>query len=267
MVQPHEGTLNPKSLQALLAQYLERQTAAHAAGLGQPASTDEVEPYDAIPARPVDARLAWTEATAALRQLVPDLPARAWKAPADWAALVASHEPVTSLAFALGNFPQLVRDLNPLWQASSLTKLTPSADARPLSAPTLTDWKAETSRSSQAASTLLAAGVLRVARQFDRAAELLEGCRATLPEEWMAAWANEAAALAWHRGHCQEALDSWRSQPDSVPVLFNRGMAALFLGHTAEARTALEQAARQMPEDGAWHHLARLYLALAEARG
>ncbi len=45
------------------------------------------------------------------------------------------------------------------------------------------------------------------------------------------------------------------------------GMAALFLGQSAEARTSLGQAAAQLPEVGAWHHLARLYLALAEMRG
>jgi hypothetical protein len=52
-----------------------------------------------------------------------------------------------------------------------------------------------------------------------------------------------------------------------VPVLFNRGMAALFLGDAAEARTCLNQAVQQLPEESAWHHLGRLYLALAESRG
>lgn len=261
MVQPHEaGTPATRSLQELLARYLERQTAAHAAGLGNPAPTGDVEPFDAVPARPVDARIAWTEAGFAFSQ------ARNSKPPADWASLVASHEPVASIALALGNFPQLVRDLHPLWQADNLASLKPSADARPLPASGLSNW-AQTARSSQPAQSLLAAGVLRLARQFDTAAELLEGCRKSLPAEWQAAWANESAALLWHRGLCEEALVSWRAQPESVPVLFNRGMAALFLGHTAEARTALDRAAKQTPEDSAWHHLACLYLALAEARG
>ena len=43
-------------------------------------------------------------------------------------------------------------------------------------------------------------------------------------------------------------------------------MAALFLDQTAEARTALLQAVAQLPEDSGWHHLGKLYLALAEMR-
>jgi hypothetical protein len=43
-------------------------------------------------------------------------------------------------------------------------------------------------------------------------------------------------------------------------------MAALFLDQPAEARSALGEAANRIPETSAWHHLARLYLALAEMR-
>jgi hypothetical protein len=50
-------------------------------------------------------------------------------------------------------------------------------------------------------------------------------------------------------------------------VLFNRGMAALFLGQPAKARNWLARAADQLPETSGWHHLGRLYLALAEMRG
>jgi hypothetical protein len=52
-----------------------------------------------------------------------------------------------------------------------------------------------------------------------------------------------------------------------VPVWFNRGLAALFLNEANTARALLRQAAEKLPETGAWHHLARLYLALAEMRG
>lgn len=259
MVQPNEtGTPTPKSLQELLARYLERQTAAHAAGFSASVPEGEVEPYDAVPARPIDARLAWTEAADALRYLSATPVSRPTKAPADWATLVATHEPVTALAFALGNYPQLVRDLHPLWQTEVLTSLRPSSDVRPLT----TTLNAGSAQPEQA---LLTAGVLRMAGQFERAEALLTACRKSLSAEWQAAWANEWAALEWHRGRGEAALAAWRSQPESVPVLFNRGMAALFLGQTAEARTALDRAARQLPEDSAWHHLARLYLALAEA--
>jgi predicted Zn-dependent protease len=88
-----------------------------------------------------------------------------------------------------------------------------------------------------------------------------------VPAAWRAAWTNETAALAWQRGRVEDAVRLWTALPESVPVLFNRGMAALFLSRPAEARASLAQAAAQLPEDSAWHHLARLYLALAEMRG
>jgi hypothetical protein len=130
----------------------------------------------------------------------------------------------------------------------------------------LVEWAQAAARAKDYPQALLAVGVLRLAREFDAAGELLRGLK-TVPAAWRAAQANEEAALAWHRGDAQAAADSWRTQSESVPVLFNRGMAALFLGQPAEARAPLGKAAAQLPDDGAWHHLARLYLALAEMRG
>ena len=49
-------------------------------------------------------------------------------------------------------------------------------------------------------------------------------------------------------------------------MLFNRGMAALFAGDNAAAREALRKAVAKLPESSGWHHLGRLYLALAEAK-
>ena len=86
-----------------------------------------------------------------------------------------------------------------------------------------------------------------------------------MPAEWADAWANETAALLWHRGRKEEAARAWQALPESVPVLFNRGMAALFLGRATEARPLLERAVAGLPEGDAWHHLGRLYLTLARA--
>src|SRR5437764_1284808 len=84
-----------------------------------------------------------------------------------------------------------------------------------------------------------------------------------VPAEWTVAWANETAALQWHRGEREQAARSWQALPESVPVLFNRGMAALFLGRPVEARAELRKAVERLPESSGWHHLGRLYLALA----
>ena len=111
---------------------------------------------------------------------------------------------------------------------------------------------------------LLAAGILRLGRQFDDAAELLGRHQASTPADWQAARANEEGALAWHRGEVEEAVTLWQQQPPSAPVLFNRGMAALFLGKPAEARPLLAEAVAQLSEQSGWHHLGHLYLALAD---
>lgn len=55
--------------------------------------------------------------------------------------------------------------------------------------------------------------------------------------------------------------------PDAPAVLFNRGMARLFLGRVAEARESLQKAVDAIPETSGWHTLARLYLAVAEIHG
>lgn len=247
-------------LSELLGRYLQEQTAAHASGMALPEALGEVVPHDAAPAQPIDPRIAWTEAVTALRFFHDS---RATATPPDWPTLVVTHEPETALAFAAGNFPQLVRNLLPLWQTKDLTSLRPRrTTAEPV--PTLVDWAAQTLQKGLYPHSLIAVGALRLARQFDAADAMMPAHSAQVPAAWRAAWANEQAALAWHRGQTAEAASAWQAQKDSVPVLFNRGMAALFLGRAADARAALNAAVTQLPEDAAWHHLGRLYLALAE---
>ena len=247
-------------LSELLGRYLQEQTDAHASGMAIPETLREVVPHDAAPAQPIDPRTAWTEATTALRFFGD---ARAISTPPDWPTLVVTHDPETALPFAAGNFPQLVRSLLPLYQTKDLTSLRPRGTlAEPM--PALVEWASEVLQKGQHPQSLLAVGALRLARQFDAADALMRTHAAKVPIDWRAAWANEQAALAWHRGQTEDAATSWREQEESQPVLFNRGMAALFTGKPAQARAALHAAVTQLPEDGAWHHLGQLYLALAE---
>jgi hypothetical protein len=260
-----EATMNPTQppLHDLLARYLDRQADAHAEGLGMADAGAEVVPFDAVPVQPVEPRLAWTEAVAVLRAL--DVPADVGSIPPDWPTLVASHEPEIALPFCLGNFPQMVRHLPALLHSPDLSAVRVAA-GRSVPVAGLEGWAREAARSKEFPRVLLAVAVLRLGRQFAEAARLLQEVK-EVPSAWRGALANEGAALAWHRGDHARAVALWRAQTESVPVLFNRGMAALFLGEPAEARTALSVAASRLPEDGAWHHLARLYLALAEIRG
>jgi tetratricopeptide (TPR) repeat protein len=250
----------------LLARFLHGQAGAHEAGLAAHV-TGEVVPYEAAPSQPADPKLAWEESLAVLSFYAPSFSGgsrteKGLKAPPDWPALVAAQEPALAVAFCLGNFPQLIRSLQPLLHASS-PQPAMASNARPFDSLELSRWASQAASRKEFPASLLAVAALRLAKNFDRADELLPE-EADVPSEWRADWANESAALAWHRGQTKEALASWQAQKDTVPVLFNRGMASLFLNKRANARAFLQQAVDQLPEDGAWQHLGRLYLALAE---
>jgi tetratricopeptide (TPR) repeat protein len=251
----------PLSLSDLFSQYLRDQMKTEAQGIGSLEGTGEVVPYDAVPVQPVDPQLAWDDALAVLKYFPAAAAPRSWTVPDDWPALVCDQESAVALAFCLGNFPQLVRNLHTLLIRSDLAALR-VAPARPVTASSLREWVRS---SREPAHLLLAAGVLRLARHFDEAQDLLREA-ASAPAEWQPVRANEEAALAWHRGRAEEALALWESQPASVPVLFNRGMAALFLGRPDAARAALTEAVAALPETSAWYHLGHLYLALAETQ-
>jgi tetratricopeptide (TPR) repeat protein len=245
----------PRALSELFTQYVRKQATAAEQGLGFAETLGEVLPHDAQPVQPVDPALAWKDAVVAANGA-----GRSWAVPPEWPQLVAAQEPAVAVALALGNFPQLVRNVQPLLTGVDLTRLRESAN-RPTNLPALMEWAAGVQEYPQ---KLLAAGVLRLAREFDRAAALLRA--KDVPAEWGAARANEEAALLWHRGRYEEAAKAWQAAEATTAVLFNRGMAALFLGRAAEAHAALTQATAQLPETNAWHHLGRLYLALADAR-
>jgi tetratricopeptide (TPR) repeat protein len=261
-------------LSELLARYL-RQPA-------HPRTSREVELHNLLEVS-VDLELSWAEATRVLSYWHPDSKVGALQPPEDWSFLVENnqHELVAATPFALGNYPQIVRNVQSLLQGGDLSSLRPAkADAwraggvspsresdvpgRQESHPGLQHWADKLARKGREPQTLLAAGVLRLARHFDEAGELLERAEKAGASKWLAARSNEKAALAWHRGDAEAAADLWRSQAGSVPVLFNRGMADLFLGKAAKARSWLGKVVEQLPDDDGWHHLGRLYLVLAE---
>jgi hypothetical protein len=249
----------PPPLGNLLARYLDQRAVDQAEGLTAPDLGGEVVPFDAAPVQTVDARLAWQEATAVLNATVP---AKTLNVPPEWPLVVLGQEPVVALAFAAGNFPQMVRQFQPMLHQGKLGELRTPA-GRPIPAPALTVWAEQTLAKKVYPQAILALGALRLARHFDRADELAQQHRAEVPPAWRAAYANEEAALLWHRGRAEPAADLWNAQPESVAVLFNRGMAALFLDRPAAALASLTRAAEALPETGAWFHLAQLYLTLA----
>ena len=248
----------------LFREYLQRQALAHSTGLTLADTRGDVIPHEAATTPAVDPRLAWEEATAAAHHFLPGAPKSWGIVPPGWPGIVSSHVPAAAVSLSFGNFPQLVRDVKSLLDAGSMSRLR-CTPAQPLLVPDLERW-ALNSAGGKYPLPLLAAGVLRLARQYDHAVGLLKECGKNAPTQWQAARLNEEAALAWDRGSEEQAAQLWKSQAPSAPVHFNRGMAALFLDRPAEARKSFSEAVASLPEESGWHHLARLYLALAEMR-
>ncbi len=251
-----QGTSLQPRLGDLFKRYLDRQAEAQA--LGIVVQPGEVTPYEAAPVPPIDPRLAWQEALVPLRFYGP-AEVSSWPALPHWPALVANHAPEVSLPLALGNFPQLVRDFQQLLHRPDLTPV-PAEPVVPVAVPQLLEW-ADAQR--QFPQVLLALGGLRLAKQFPAADAYIRQHDRHIPETWRAGWENEKAALAWHTGDSRRARQLWQTLEPTAAVLFNRGLADLFLGQPAPARAALEAAAARLPESGGWQHLARLYVTLA----
>ncbi len=261
---PATGMPAQNSLAEQFQRYLQNLLSAQTAGLAASAAIGEVIPHEAGPAQPIDPRLAWDGAIAALSLSIPNRDFSSLERPADWSMLVCIQETAAGIAFAAGNFPQLLRNFQPLLRTLALASLRPVPGPAP-AVPALVSWAEKVAGGGDLAQTLLAAGTLRLARHFQAASQLLAAAKASTPAEWQAALANEEAALAWHSGRAEEAAALWKAQADTVPVLFNRGMSSLFLGRSAESRAALAAAVKRLSEDSGWYHLGRLYLALAEA--
>lgn len=247
------------ALAGLAARYLNEQMKAESLCLGHLETGSEVELFEAGPVQAIDPRPAWHEAKAVLACFART--AETVAAPSFWGQLVALQEPAVALAFSAGNYPQLMRDWHVLLHHDRLADLCPAAGT-PLPIP-LDGWIEPIMTAARFPDALLALGCLRLSRQFDAAMDLLKSLDGKTPRAWRAAWSNETAALAWHQGRHGDALDAWSKQDASVPVLFNRGMAALFLGKKKQAEDALLQANAKLPETSSWYHLGQLYLAFA----
>ncbi len=222
----------------------------------------EVQPHEVAVGFRAEPRVAWNAALEALTAF--GRPTVSIPAPADWGSLVVRQEAVAALPFALGNYPQRVRDLGTLFQTANLQDLLPKSIESAPASMGLIKWGTKHVESGELPHALVASANYRAARDFDRAAEVLKS--APRSAEWQAIVANEEAALLWHRGEYVQADAAWAKLPDSVPVRFNRGLCALFLGRPNEAKAHLQSAVAGLPETNAWHHLASLYLTLAGLR-
>lgn len=263
----YETSVQP-SLTDLMARYLQKRADAQAVGIAK--FDGEVTPYEVGPVQPLDPKLAWDEALAVLAYYGPTHVQRR-QAPPHWSHLVANHESIVAVAFSAANFPQLMRNFHAILGLGGtlaqpkLSELRPVA-GRPASASELTSWVNEVAHKKEYPQMLLALGTLRLAKHFDTAEAFIRTHDAGIPAGWRTGWENEKAALAWHSGRYEDARKIWDVLEPTEPVLFNRGMAALFAGDSDAAKRHLSAATAKLPVSSAWHHLGRLYLILADLR-
>jgi tetratricopeptide (TPR) repeat protein len=264
-------TEKPANIAQLFQQFIQQRAAAWRSGTAaetvEPSS--EVTPFQAAAVSLIDPRSALQEAGDAAVLLLGKDEAKAFrdlKMPPEWTMLVRNVESMVAVPFCVGNFPQLMREVTPLLAGEPLAEMIQPA-GRQINLTELPEWGRRMVADSRFAEALFALGALRIARQFDEARELLKLVRENAPASWNDLLRNEEAALAWHQGDTEAAAKIWEqlSESDNPVVLFNRGLAALFSGKPGVASPLFTRAADELPEDSGWHHLARLYLALAES--
>jgi hypothetical protein len=253
MTRPNSNNASAQpTIESLMVRFLASRS--DAAGAAVELGESEVEPHEVAAGFRVDPRAAWLDATAAIIT-GGNAPPPAIQPPTEWASLVAQPASAFALPMAVGHFPQRVKDLQPLLAKFNPNELRPSGSQ--LATPGfagLRNWLAKNGPTSP----LVAAGIARTLGDFETAEKLLAGAGGS---------ENEKAALLWAKGQCAQALALWNAMSESPAVLFNRGMASLFLGQVAEARNALQKAVDAIPETSGWNALARLYLAVAEIHG
>lgn len=251
MTRPATNPTAQPTIDALMVRFLAARSDAATAAVET--GEGEVEPHEVAAGFRVDPRAAWLDATSAVA--TGSAPASGAPLPTEWASLVGQPSAAFAVPMAAGHFPQRVKDLQPLLVKFVPSDLRPSGSQHPL--PGFAGLRAWVAKSG-AANPRVASGIARTLGDFDTAAKLLDG---------VSGCDNDRAAGLWAEGKCDAALIAWEAMPDSPAVLFNRGMAKLFLGRAADARPALQKAVDAIPEASGWHALARLYLAVAEIHG
>jgi len=224
----------------------------------------QVEPHEMTVGLRTDPRTAWGEAMEALGGDSEKL--KGLTLPGEWGRLVVRQQSVAALPFALGNYPQQVRELDSLVKAEDLSALLASDPTAGETPKGLAEWCRKQADAGTMPQALIAAAMHRVSRDYPAAERVLTDLAGKVPFEWLTTLENERAALLWERGHHVAARAAWDKLADTNPVVFNRGMSALFAGESQAAVSHFRKLDGQLPEDSAWRHLAGLYLALAELR-
>ncbi len=210
--------------------------------------SSEVELYQAQPALGLDLGLAWSEALLPGILLAEEEPRVQARFPSSWNA--ARHVTLAApFPCCIGMAPQFLQKIDGIMDNASAFFQQESMGMPTLSADITLDNKTPLSQ-------LAIARLAGDANQIERLIPQLDG---ELLQK------NERAAQLWFNGQRDEAREAWKSLDDDSPVIaFNQGIAALAQGDTEHGRECLARAVNGFDESTGWHHLAELFLAVAE---
>lgn len=245
-------------LSDLMTRYLDSESRDRREG-HEEVPVSEVDLHDAAFAPQVEPRVALEAAVAAISGIEPAR--RTLTPPPGWATLVHGLPAQLAIPFAMGNFPQQLRDLPSLMRPDRRQDRA-VAEVSTVDLGNLRRWTEQALAEKATAKALLGLGTLRTAGDLETCERGLSRLRSEADPRWRTAIGNEEATLLWHRGQREEALAAWSRLPATPATDFNRGLALLFLDRPSEAKQYLERAAAGLAEDSPWHHLASLYLAL-----
>lgn len=247
------------TLQELLAKYLAQSAEAPVLPIS------EIEPHQAALPAWTEPRAVWGEALRTAQLLLSGDKAVNWQpgkcdVSTAWAKLLGESGTQGAVTFCLGHVPQLLYDVSPLLTKGRTALKLPEArpDAGPTPEHTL-------KKNASLAEKFLHAACLRMTGHFKAAEQQLTALATEAGTEYALLLTNEKAALAWQRGDVKAAVQLWSTHAEQPVFAFNLGLAALCQGDVTTAATHLKKAAGALPESDPWHHLAHVYLTLAEA--
>ena len=246
----------PASIAELFTQYLKGQVTAREEGLGLEVRDGEVVPYDAVPVQPVDPKQAWDDGITAAKLLAADV--NAWPIPHDWPGLVNVQEPAVALAFCVGNFPQIVRNLQPLLAGGDVAALRVNT-GQPTAPGGLLEWA---SKVKEPCAVHRRRGCALSDTSFRGSGKSVKA-RHEL--------ACPGRKRAGRTGLAPRSIRGSR-RPVAVAGFVGAGVVQSRNGSAIPRRCSVGPArpgaaVKQLPETSAWHHLGQLYLVLAANRG
>lgn len=212
------------------------------------APNSEVELYQAQPALGLDLGIAWSEALLPGELLAEEEPRVSARFPASWNA--ARHINLAApFPCSIGMAPQFLQKIDAIMENAEAFFQQETVGMPMLSADITLDNKTPLSQMA----------IARIAGDAQKIEALIPQLDGELLQK------NERAAQLWFAGRRDEAREAWDSLDGENPVIaFNQGLAAMAAGDVERGRECLTNAIEGFSESTGWHHLAELYLAVAE---